>query len=326
MLLALAAAPQVQAQALRGVNLSGAEFGPEKLPGRPGHDYVYPTDAQFEWAAAMRFTVIRLPILWERLQPGLFRPLDPPELARLQAAVAAADQRGIATIIDVHNYGGYRGHMIGSPETPLSAFTDLWRRLAEAFRKDPHAIFGLMNEPKDFAPETWLPVAQAAVTVIRQTGARNLVLVPGAGWDGAHDFTTGHGTGPSNAEALAALHDPASQLAFEVHQYLDADYSGTHPDCPAAPRAAGLLEPFTAWLRAGHRRGFLGEFAVSNRPECLIGLTRMLDHMVANSDVWAGWTAWGGGAWWHADYPFIIEPRDGTEAPQTAVLRNRGSR
>lgn len=320
----LGAAPR--SQQLHGVNFAGAEFGGGKLPGRPFFDYVYPSEAQLDWAAAMHFNVIRLPVLWERLQPALDRPLDAAELALVQTTVAAAAKRHIATVIDVHNYGYYRGHEVGTAETPTAAFADLWRRLAEAFRSSPRAkaavIFGLMNEPHTLSAKAWLPNVQAAMDAIRQTGARNLVLVPGTGWDGAHNFVSGAGYGTPNAVALAALHDPADHMAFEVHQYIDADFSGTHPDCPNGRRAAALLEPFTAWLKAGHRHGFLGEFSASARPECLAALASMLEHMARNSDVWSGWTAWAAGAWWPPDYPFTLEAKDGVERPQMTVLKS----
>ncbi len=320
--LLLAAGPVPGAAPLPGVNFAGAEFGAGRLPGRPDTDYVFPTREQLGWAAARGFRLIRLPVLWERLQPALFGPLDPGELGRVRAVADAARALGLVLVLDVHNYGQYRGRPIGDAAVPPAAFADLWRRLATAFRGDAQVIFGLMNEPQVENTLAWRDIVQGAVDAVRATGARNRVLVPGAGWDGAHDFTAPRPGGqPSSAEALAGLRDPAGALLFEVHQYLDADNSGTHPDCPGAERVEALLGPFTAWLRAGGRRGVLGEFAASSRPECLAGLGRMLAFMAANGDVWAGWTYWAAGAWWPADYPFAIEPRGGRDAPQMAVLR-----
>jgi endoglucanase len=148
------------------------------------------------------------------------------------------------------------------------------------------------------------------------------VLAPGAGWDGAHDFVSGAGGATPNAVAMAGLVDPAGALAFEVHQYIDADFSGTHTDCPAAGRAAALLQPFTDWMRDGGRHGFLGEFGVPPRPECLAALAEMVRFMDDNRDVWAGWAYWAAGAWWGPAYPYSIEPADGQDRPQAKVLRH----
>lgn len=61
---------------------------------------------------------IRLPILWERLQPTARGKLDPTQLALLQQAVARAKAAGMYLVIDLHNYAKYYGYKIGSPEVP----------------------------------------------------------------------------------------------------------------------------------------------------------------------------------------------------------------
>src|SRR6266550_8482285 len=57
---------------LIGVNFAGASFGAEKLPGRRGWDYFYPNAAAIGYFAGKGANVIRLCVLWERLQtrPG----------------------------------------------------------------------------------------------------------------------------------------------------------------------------------------------------------------------------------------------------------------
>jgi endoglucanase len=318
-LLLLAAAPPGKGP-LRGVNLSGAELNPDKLPGRVGQDYVYPTLAELDQAKAAGMTVIRLPVLWERLQPALFGPLDQAELGRVRAVIDEATRRGLRVIIDAHDYGTYRGAKVGSAGVPTDAFAAFWGRVAEAFATDPAVIFGLMNEPHDIEAVRWARAEQAAIDAIRGAGARNLVLVSGTGWDGAHNFVSGRGYGEPNAVALAGLRDPADNIAFEVHQYLDPDHSGTHPECMTPDAANRVLAPFTDWLRAGGRRGFLGEVGAAATPQCLASLTALLGQVNANPDAWLGWAYWAGGPWW-GEYMFSIEPKDGRERPQMAALR-----
>ncbi len=203
---------------LRGVNLSGAELNPDKLPGRVGFDYIYPTPAELDHAQAAGMTVIRLPVLWERLQPQLEGPLDEAELGRLRAIRDEAERRGLRLIIDAHDYGTYRGVQVGTADVPRDAFAGFWGRVAKAFANDSFVIFGLMNEPHDMPSAGWAIAEQAAIDAIRGAGARNLVLVSGTGWDGAHNFVSGNGYGEPNAVALASLRDPANNIAFEVHQ------------------------------------------------------------------------------------------------------------
>ena len=49
-------------------------------------------------------------------------------------------------------------------------------------------------------------------------------------------------------------------------------------------------------------------------------VTDMLDSMEDASDVIEGWLWWGGGPRWSPGYPFAIDPKDGKDAPQLALL------
>jgi endoglucanase len=42
--------------------------------------------------------------------------------------------------------------------------------------------------------------------------------------------------------------------------------------------------------------------------------------MDENSDVWLGWTYWAGGAWWSDDYFASVQPLNGKDRPQMAIL------
>ncbi len=313
---------------LRGVNLSGAELGSGSLPGREGTDYIYPDTATLKYFAGHGMTVVRLPVLWERLQPTLGYALDIAELAHVDDTIARARALGLRVIVDIHDYGMWRGRAVGSAAVPRAAFAGFWALLARHFRTAPGAgavIFGLMNEPHDIEATAWAGDEQAAIDAIRQTGAGNLILVSGVGWDGAHNFLSGDGYGTPNALALAPLRDPGGNFAFEVHQYLDDAFSGTHADCLDPTRARQTLMPVTDWLRQQHARGFLGEFAATGDARCLASLNAMLDVLDKNHDVWMGWTYWAGGPWW-GNYMFSVQPRNGSDRPQMGVLlRHLGS-
>lgn len=302
---------------LLGVNLAGAEFNPGKLPGVEGRDYTYPTPKEMDYYAAQGLNVIRLPVLWERVQPTRDGPLSPSELGHIAAVVRQARDRRMKVAIDIHDYGSGYGHAVGTPATPDSAFADLWGKLARRFAGDRNVIFGLMNEPHVENPAGWLPAVNAAIAAIRSAGATGQeILVPGAGWDGAWTWISS-----GNAATLGeGVKDPAGNFAFEVHQYLDPDGSGTHSTVASATIGSERLMAVTAWAeRAGYRL-FLGEFGVASDPASLLAMKTMLTYMSAHSRVWQGGTYWAGGAWWN-DYPFSIEPSNGRSKPQMGVLR-----
>jgi endoglucanase len=303
----------------RGVNLSGAEFTASALPGRYGHQYVYPSVSSVDYFKAKGMNLIRLPFLWERLQPTLNAPLDTAELARLKAFVDGATAKGMTVLIDPHNYARYRSQVIGSAGVPVSAFGDFWSRLATVFKGNPRVLFGVMNEPFSMATESWVSAANEAIRRIRATGATNTIAVPGNAWSGAHSWAA-NWYGTPNAQAMLQITDSGHNLVFEAHQYLDADSSGTSSVCTSATIGAQRLVAFTAWLRTHGKRGLLGEFAGANNDTCRQALAGMLNYMEANSDVWAGWSYWAAGPWWGDDM-FSIEPANGSDKPQMNTLQ-----
>lgn len=330
-LLLLGALPLAQAQTTTGlkyagVNLSGAEIKSSQKPGVLNSDYRYPAANEYTYFAGKHMNTIRLPILWERLQPKAGGELDPAQLALIRQAVANAKAAKMYLIVDVHNYAKYYGHTIGSRKVPISTFNDLWRRLAIAFKSDNAVIFGLMNEPYDINPQSWATAAQASIDTIRKTGATNLILVPGALWTGAHSWYSTV-AGQSNAVALASIRDPLDRYAIEAHQYLDSDSSGTSGDCVSATVGAERLRSFTEWLRLNKKRGFLGEFGTGNSATCNRALNGMLGYIESNSDVWLGWSWWAAGAWWNGAYPFNVHPdAQGRDKPQMSILSPRARR
>jgi endoglucanase len=315
-----------------GVNLAGAEFGHHiALPGEHGKHYSYPTPAEVDYFVGKGFNCFRLPFAWERLQRTLNAKFDATEFERLDGFVRYATAKGAHVVLDPHNYARYHGTIIGTGDVTDAHFADFWTRLANHYKGNDKVIFGLVNEPHGMpSTEHWVTTANAAIAAIRDTGARNLILVPGNAWSGAHSWNKAH-YGTPNGVALLKIVDPGDNYAFDVHQYLDADSSGTKDVIVNADVGVERLRDFTAWLKEHGRRGFLGEFAVSNAkfgdgPDQIgdEAIDGMLAHMEANADVWLGWTWWAAGPRW-GNYMFSIEPTnlgkpDQADRPAMSVL------
>lgn len=304
---------------LTGVNLAGAEFGEQALPGVYGSDYTYPTAAEVDYFIAQGMNVFRLPFRWERLQPALSGDLAGSELARLDRFVNYATERGATVILSPHNSAHYYGRVIGSAEVPTAALADFWRRVAAHYHGNQQVIFSLMNEPHSLPTETWREQANAAIAAIRQTGATQLILVAGNGWSGAHSWGQ-NWYGTANAEAMLEIIDPGHNYAFEVYLYLDDDASGHSEQCLSPTIGAERLAEFTAWLREHGHRGFLGKFAGSRHEMCYAALEQTLAYLHQNAEVWLGWTYWAAGPWW-AEYRFTLEPLGKQDRPQLAPLK-----
>jgi endoglucanase len=322
-----------------GTNLAGAEFGSTVLPGTFGTNYTYPTTAEVDYFVGKGMNTFRLPFRWERLQPAQNSAFNAAELNRLNAFVTYATSKGANVILDPHNFARYYPNpnntqsdpatVIGGSAVPNAAFADFWSRLATTYRGNGRVIFNLMNEPNSMPTEQWVAAANAAIGAIRSAGAGNLILVPGNAYTGAWTWGSNF-YGTPNATAMLNVVDPGNNFAFDVHQYLDSDGSGSHSTIANNDPTIGAqrLAGFTQWLHANNRRGFLGEFAVAGSTigtgPGLIGdeaIQNMLNHVAANSDVWLGWTWWAAGPWWPTNYMFLLDPANGQDKPQMAVLQ-----
>nr|AWM99287.1 glycoside hydrolase family 5 [Rhizophlyctis rosea] len=298
-----------------GVNESGYEWG-TALPGTYAKDYIDPSTSTISYWRSAGANTFRYAFAWERAQPTLGGNLDSTYIGRISTWVQSATSAGAYTIIDPHNYARYNGQLIGSGSVSQSQYADLWTKLANQFKSNPNVIFGLMNEPHDIDVTTWFNAAQAAINAIRATGATNLILVPGVHWTGAHNWLE-----DNNAATALKISDPKNNYAFEVHQYFDSDFSGTHAQCTYSTEQ---LDAFTNWLKSNNKKGFLGEWAVTTDSSCSKVLSALPGYLSSHSDVYIGHTFWAAGPWWGSSALFPVEPTNGQDTALGKALKNSG--
>jgi endoglucanase len=296
-----------------GINIAGAAFGSKVLPGKHGTHYFYPKAASIDYFASKGMNIIRVPFRWERLQRRIGADLDEDELRLLDGVVDYATSKNIYVLLDPHNYATYFGTVLGTPDLPIERLATFWGLLADHYKKNPKVFFGLMNEPKEIAADTWLSAVNASIAEIRRRGADNTVFVPGVSWTSARNWLK------SSADVMRQVVDPKENYVYEVHQYFDQDFRGTRPECRDPTSIRATLTGFTNWAREHHKRGFLGEFAVGPDHNCLDLLDELLKFMEENSDVWVGWTYWAAGPF-AKNYFTNLEPSDGADKPQLSIL------
>ncbi|CAE6430136.1 unnamed protein product [Rhizoctonia solani] len=212
--------------------------------------------------------------------------------------------KGAYAILDPHNYMRYNnpsqqpmtGSIIGDTSDIKAAttaqFQAFWNQLAGRFKTNEKVIFGIMNEPHDMPTSLVLSNNQAAVNGIRAAGAKQLILAPGNDWTGGHSWT---GYANASSEYMYKLNDPLKNLAIEVHEYLDVDYSGSHAECtqPGPSNLAAL----TAWLKKYGLKAIVGETGGGQNSNCYAQLKELFDYLAAN-DEYIGWTGWAAGPLW----------------------------
>ena len=332
-LLLFAMSPTVHAQFLRGINISGAEFGQSHIPGVFNTDYTYNSEPTFRYFATRNLNLVRFPVMWERLQPQLQGPLDPLNLSLLKSAVAWAAAAGNLIVLDIHNFGRYSINESGKLNTyvldvPVNGvvrvsradLADLWVRLSTEFAAEPAVYaYDLMNEPHDL-PD-WKGISQTVLTAIRNNEDPKLVMVPGDSWSSANRWETTHGP-------LAWIADSAGNFLYEAHQYFDSDESGSYAasydsELRRNPQLATVgstrVTHFLDWCRSNGVRGYLGEYGVpGSDPRWWAVLDDFLNAIDAAG---MSGTFWAAGEWW-GSYPLSIQPSNSytVDRPQMPTL------
>lgn len=322
-----------------GVNLAGAEFAPRTLPGVEGKNFGWPTEKGLDYWKSKGVKLIRLPFLWERLQPTLNGDFDPTYFDGLKRSVKLMADRDMVVILDLHNYAKYRGAVLGSDELPMAAFADVWRRLATEFKEKPYVRgFGLMNEP---AKCDWLSASQIAIDAIRTVDKTTPIYVANdyPGWYASHikGDVAAWADEKLRIPDPKALRDPSDKIRWELHMYMDHDNSGTYrktyaeeiarKDGPGARVSPELgvqrVKPFVEWLKKHNVRGLVGEYSVPAGddidPRWMVTLENAAKYMHANclpSTYWAGGEYWTRGSitviganGWKPDSPRAREDR-----------------
>ncbi|RYZ95519.1 MAG: hypothetical protein EOP47_25685, partial [Sphingobacteriaceae bacterium] len=318
-----------------GVNLSGGEFSFNA----PASSWRYPRTQELDYLATKGFKLIRLPFLWERVQPTLNGALDEEALSHLKNIVWAARTRGIWVMLDLHNYNRRRfvngaeitDKVIGTPEAPIATIQDFWKKMAIEFKNfDNIYAYGIMNEPYSVPQNIpWVNTAQAIIDAIRTEDTQNIIMVGGDSYSSASSWV-------SASDNLRKLKDPSNNLMFEAHSYFDEKSAGeykSYVEDKANPQTGvNRVKPFVEWLKKYNLRGIMGEYGVPNNPNANTDKADAADNSLWNtvlnntlqylSDNGVNGTYWSYGTSW-GDYKLNVLPNsNGTERPQMQVLAN----
>ncbi len=306
---------------LVGVNLSGAGFGPSVVPGVHGTNYIYPAESYYKKYADNGMNLVRLPFLWERIQPRLNTELNSAELARLIQSLDYAQKHGVKVILDLHNYYRYFGKLIGSAEVPISSFANVWQRLAQKVLNHPAVYgYGLMNEPYS-TNGLWPQAALAAAKAVRQVDASRWIFVAGDRWSSAWHWPY------YNSKLIADpwMRDPSNNLVYEAHMYIDKDFSGNYFDKTEtfAPNIGiERVKPFVEWLKANKLRGYIGEHGIPDySSSAQVAMDNLLAYLRQNC---VPSTYWAAGPWW-GEYALSLDVSSNKYRPQLAILKKHAA-
>jgi aryl-phospho-beta-D-glucosidase BglC (GH1 family) len=255
---------------------------------------------------------------------------------------------GVNVILDMHNYMRFcpTGISTGQANEPTDPVTNhctlvnqdqlaqVWGLLAAnsdlaalAKQYPNQLMFGLMNEPnsmdgtqgQELKTNDLFNAEVAALKEIRKNNLNNLVILSGNYWDPLHGWAN---VSPSadapNGKVFTAANlanagiTDLSNVAIEMHQYFDSDYSGRSATCNYYSSYDDFkrklqIEENSAndlgkWMKDNHMKVLLTEFGAADNATCQQDLNYMLQYLsdhaydasTPTDGGFVGWTAWRG--------------------------------
>ena len=316
---------------LRGTNLVGMEggysFNTTNGP-VPNTDYAVHANSIVDYLAAKKINVIRLLFSWERMQSTLGGPIPAASSGNYKAYFDdfkrivdyATNVKGMTVIIEPWQAGpsgdtggpSWRGNRVGDGLVTSAHFADFWSKLAALFASNPRASIGLVNEPNSMSTMTWFAAAQAAITSIRAAGFGGDILVPGNGFSGAGDWTSGSydTSSPQRSNAYGWLNargpglpllDALGKLVVGVHSYADANAGGSSTSVASSTVSRDRVEVTVDWARTNGLKVFVGEIGMyAGAANASANWGNFVSYLDANADTLTGFAWWGCGkpGWW----------------------------
>ncbi len=173
---------------------------------------------------------------------------------RIDTVLNQAADAGLAAIIDMHSYD----EMVSDPSGERERFLALWSQIAARYADRPDTVaFEPLNEPNTMLDSGWNEIVAAAISTIRDTNPRRLLVVDTVFW--ADPSKLSLLTLPDDANLLVAVHLYEPKLfSFQGKSWIGDAYMTTgviFPGPPAAP-----ISPVQAALDASWAASWFDDY------------------------------------------------------------------
>ena len=281
----------------RGVNLGDIYDPPQE------GDWGQKMQPEFIDLATKHFKTVRLPVRWSNhASLDAAATLDEGFARRVDASIDALLARGVVVIVNVHHYNQlhgsalHRGEQEVAPEVVEARFLNIWRQLAERYKRKPDTlIFELLNEPHDkLDGEPWNVLLRKALAVVRSSNPSRTVMIGPTSWGHPKDLP--RLKLPADRHVIVGFHtyDPFP-FTHQGASWLPAKFPAGQPCCDETQRAQAVA-PIEAAYQWSVKMGYpvhLGEFGTLNRApmEARAAWARIMRDAAERRGI--GWTYWG---------------------------------
>ncbi len=236
--------PAAAAHFVKGINLGNRLEAPTE--GEWGGSVLA---SDFPFIAQRGFDHVRIPIRFSghALSSAPYT-IDATFFARIDAVLDQATAANLAVIIDMHAYD----EMASNPSAERERFLALWSQIAERYRDRPSTVaFELLNEPNTQLDSMWNDIAAAAISTVRATNPRRLVVVDTVFW--ADPSRLSLLTLPDDANLLVAVHLYEPKLfSFQGKSWIGEEYMTTgvvFPGPPSTPITPVAAASAASWAK-----------------------------------------------------------------------------
>jgi endoglucanase len=205
--------------------------------------------SDFAFIAKRGFDHVRIPIRFSGHASGSAPyTIDATFFARIDAVLDQAAAANLAAIVDMHAYD----EMASNPSGERERFLALWSQIAGRYKDRPETVaFELLNEPNTQLDSLWNDIAAAAITTVRVTNPRRLLVVDTVFW--ADPSKLSSLTLPNDANLLVAVHLYEPKLfSFQGKSWMGEEYMTTgviFPGPPSTPITPVAAASAAAWAK-----------------------------------------------------------------------------
>ncbi|KAI8453546.1 hypothetical protein BY996DRAFT_8493997 [Phakopsora pachyrhizi] len=308
---------------LGGVSVSGMELPEEVIEKNPTEfpspcesksskkEYPLPPYDEVMHYLEKGSNVISLPVAWENIQTHILSDdLNKDFMEELEDVIKTITYQGGNVVLELRSSherirqvkpdnGAVKNSTLD--DQFLDSYTKLWSNLAKSFLVNRRVIFSLASLPDNaMTPARWPKTIQAAVTAVRKTGSKNVILLPSMG---NRNLSVRHNTIKTFDKTYHALKDVKNPdnttfgLVFDLTQNFapfDHKKHNSTTACPAR-NTTDYVTPLVKLLKENKRQAFIGRVVSGSHETCLSILKEFLSDIKGAYPHIAGFSMYGGG-------------------------------